>query len=404
MPDDVRLMAELGLTAYRFSISWPRVQPGGRGRLAPAGLDFYDRLVDELLGHGVQPWVTLYHWDLPSPLQESGGWADRDTADRFTDYAVAVHAALGDRVRHWLTLNEPWSAAWLGHGAGVHAPGVRDRGTAVRAAHVLLLAHGRATRELRRQASWGQQIGIALNLGLVRPARGRWGDPTVKRAVRIVDAMLNRWWLGALLDGGYPQDALSALATSMDGVVLPGDVEDIAQPLDLLGVNYAGDQLVDVHGRPERSLAAAFPLPDRVTGGEPGEATASGSPVTPQGFRDLLVRIVTDHPSAPPLVITENGAAYTDVEPPAGTGVVEDPRRVSYLTGHLGALAEAIDLGVDVRGYFARSLLDGFEWSHGYTQRFGLVHVDFETQERRRKRSFEVYRDVIARARRSVLT
>ena len=397
--EDVALLAELGVDAYRFSVSWPRVQPTGRGEVSAAGLDFYDRLVDTLLAAGVQPWVTLYHWDLPAELEAAGGWPDRDVVDRFAEYAVAVHAALGDRVRHWTTLNEPWCSAWLGYGQGEHAPGRNDRGLAARASHHLLLAHGRAVRALRGQAPPDHQLGVVLNLFPARAVAGKAGDPAVAEAVRVVDGVQNRWWLDAIFRGRYPDDVLAILAPALDGVIEDGDLAEINAPLDLLGVNYYNDQLVDAGGPPERTLSGAYPVPPEITAGEPeGLATSMGWPVTPDGLRETLLRIGRHYPDAPPLVVTENGAAQDD-PPPGADGVVDDGPRVDYLLAHLDATAAALRDGADVRGYFAWSLLDNFEWAWGYTQRFGLVHVDFESQRRRPKRSFHAYRRAIAAAR-----
>jgi beta-glucosidase len=399
--EDVGLLGELGVDAYRFSVSWPRVQPGGRGEVSPDGVGFYDRLVDHLLAAGVQPWVTLYHWDLPEELEAAGGWPGRDIADHFTEYALAVHDVLGDRVRHWTTLNEPWCSAWLGYGQGEHAPGLADRGLAARASHHLLLAHGRAVRALRAQAPGDHQFGVVLNLFPARAVTGKAGDPEVADAVRVVDGVQNRWWLDAVLNGSYPADVLDLLEPHLEGVVADGDLDEIRAPLDLLGVNYCNDQLVDLDGPAERTLSGAYPVPERITAGEPeGEATAMGWPVTPDGLREILVRIGRDYPDAPPLVVTENGSAQADPVPAPDDDVVEDQPRVEYLRAHLDATVAALRDGADVRGYFAWSLLDNFEWAWGYSQRFGLVHVDFETQRRRRKRSFEEYRAAIAAARR----
>ena len=398
--EDVALLAELGVDAYRFSVSWPRVQPGGRGAVSAGGVDFYDRLVDTLLAAGVQPWVTLYHWDLPEELEAAGGWPGRDVVDRFTEYAVAVHDALGDRVRHWTTLNEPWCSAWLGYGQGEHAPGRTDQELAARASHHLLLAHGRAARALRAQAPPDHELGVVLNLFPARAVPGKEDDPRVAEAVRVVDGVQNRWWLDAVLRGSYPQDVLDLLAPELDGVIADGDLDEIRAPIDLLGVNYYNDQLVDAGGPAERTLSGAYPVTPEITAGEPaGLATSMGWPVTPDGLREMLVRIGRDYPQAPPLVITENGSAQSDPVPRPDDDLVEDPPRVEYLLAHLDATVAALRDGSDVRGYFAWSLLDNFEWAWGHSQRFGLVHVDFETQRRRRKRSFEVYRHAIAAAR-----
>jgi beta-glucosidase len=402
---DVELLRELGVQAYRFSIAWPRVQPGGKGPLSASGLSFYDRLVDALLGVGVQPWITLYHWDLPEGLQDEGGWAERDLADRFADYAVAVHVALGDRVRCWATLNEPWCSAWLGYGSGEHAPGLADHELAARASHHLLLGHGRAVAGMRAQAPADHQFGIVLNLFPIRPddAVPAPALPFLRRAAERIDAIQNRWWLDALLHGDYPADAMDLLAPYLDGVIGADDMDEISQPLEFLGVNYYHDALIvpdtdqaatDDHGPYPgvRGVRPADPAPD---------ATSMGWPVTPDGLRRTLLRIGTDYPAAPPLVVTENGSAWED--PPGAIAVrdgpIPDPQRVDYLRRHLAATAQAVAEGADVRGYFAWSLIDNFEWACGYSQRFGLVRVDFHHQERRRRTSFEAYRDLITAAR-----
>ncbi len=404
--EDVALLRGLGVDAYRFSLSWPRLQPQGKGPLEAAGLSFYDRLLDELLAAGLDPWATIYHWDLPQPLQNVGGWPVREVADRFADFAVAVHAALGDRVRSWMTLNEPWCSAWLGYGAGRHAPGATDIGLAARAAHHLLVAHGQAMLGMRQQAPADHSFGIVLNPGSYRPDDGLSVDQVavVRPAAAILDGIHTRWWLDGLLLGSYPQDVLDLLAEPLDGVVLDGDPALISQPLDYLGVNYYSDVLL----RPRfEGLAAGRPEPElpgteavSVVVGGPG-STTMGWPVTPDGLRALLLRIATEYPAVP-LVITENGSAWHDSRstlqvredvPPAP---IPDPARVAYLEAHLAALAAAAAQGVDIRGYFAWSLMDNFEWSHGYTQRFGLVRVDFDTLERRPRASYETYRALIA--------
>jgi len=403
--EDVALMAELGADAYRFSISWPRVQPGGRGPLAAAGVGFYDRLVDELLGAGIQPWATLYHWDLPLELAgAAGGWTGRDVVDRFTEYALAIHSALGDRVRDWTTMNEPWCSSWLGYGSGEHAPGERNHVLAARASHHLLLAHGTAVRALRAQAPADHRLGIVLNLSNIHPAPGREDDLAVAAAARTIDGLQNRWWLDAVLTGRYPADVLELLDPSLEGVIQVDDLSVISTPIDVLGVNYYCDTFVDADGPAERTLSAAYPVPERFTSVDSGQSgTGIGWPVTPSGLTDILLRIGTDYPGAPPLAITENGSAYPDAATaPADGSMVEDPDRVAYLRSHLDALSVARQKGADVRADFAWSLIDNFEWSWGYTQRFGLVHVDFGTLARRPKRSFATYAEHIAAVRRDV--
>lgn len=402
--EDVALLRTLGVDAYRFSIAWPRVQPTGQGALDAKGLAFYDRLLDELLAAGIEPWATLYHWDLPQALQNLGGWPVREVADRFADYAVAVHAALGDRVRSWMTLNEPWCSAWLGYGSGEHAPGAADVGLAARAAHHLLLGHGQALAGMRAQAPADHSLGIVVNPGAYRAADSLPPNEVeeVQPAVTELDGLHTRWWLDALLLGTYPADTYAALAPHLQGIVQDGDLDVICQPLDFLGVNYYSDVLLQ-----PRSRGGAVPVPAlteaagvRVVSGGP-ESTTMGWPVTPDGLRVLLGRISRDYPPIP-VVITENGSAWHDsraalqVREPALPGPIPDPARVAYLRAHLAALAAAARQGVDVRGYFAWSLLDNFEWSHGYTQRFGLVRVDFDTGDRRPRSSFEAFRALIA--------
>lgn len=400
--EDVDLLRGLGVGAYRFSVAWSRVLPDGTGTLSTDGLGFYDRLVDSLLEAGIEPWVTLYHWDLPLPLHEAGGWPERDVADRFTDYAVAVHAALGDRVRAWSTMNEPWCSAWLGYGSGVHAPGERDRASAARAAHHLLLAHGRAVTAMRAQAPADHQFGLALNLFGVHPAPGvdLAAAPHVADAARLMDGLQNRWWLGALIGDGYPEDVVALLAADLDGAVREGDLDEIAAPLDFLGVNYYRDELLEPDDDPSAEGDGSYPGASGVRSAPAGpDGMSNGWAVTPGGLRDLLVRIGEEYPDAPPLFVTENGAAYDDTdEALTGDGVVEDPLRVAYLRSHVEAVGRAVADGADVRGYFVWSLLDNFEWAEGYTQRFGLVRIDPENQDRRPRRSFEVYREIIAGA------
>jgi beta-glucosidase len=392
--DDVALLHELGVPAYRFSLAWPRIQPGGRGPANPAGLDFYDRLVDELLRHRIEPVVTLYHWDLPQELQDAGGWPVRDTTERLADYAALVGARLGDRVRRWTTLNEPWCSAFLGHGTGEHAPGIRDPRQALLAVHHLLLGHGLATRRLREVLPGDAQVSLALNPSAVRPATS---DPADLAAARAVDGIANRIFFGPLFHGGYPQDVVAA--TQQAGIcdwehVRPGDLEIIATPLNALGVNYYTPLVVEAGTPPpaqERALLA-YPACTGVRLAEaPGPRTGQGWPVDASALVTLLGRIADEAPGLP-LMITENGAAYPDLPGPDG---VADVERVDYLRDHLAAVHEAIAAGVDVRGYFLWSFLDNFEWAYGYGQRFGLVHVDYPSQARTLKDSAHWYREVI---------
>jgi beta-glucosidase len=382
--DDVALMADLGLGAYRFSVSWPRVQPDGRGAVNQAGLDFYRRLVDALLEAAIEPWLTLYHWDLPQALEDTGGWPARDTAFRFAEFAAAVHDAVGDRVRYWTTVNEPWCAAFLGYASGEHAPGRREPAAAVRAAHHLLLAHGLATLALRAQDA-SSQVGIGLNLYAVSPASGEEADLD---AARRIDGLQNRFFLDAVLHGRYPSDVLEDLrAVAGEDLVRDGDLATIATPLDMLGVNYYSR--FTVSGRPAgRASAAAAPTDSGSpwVGSEHVGFVDSGLPVTGMGWEiddsgllEVLVRLTREYPPIP-LAVTENGAAFHDEI--AADGGVHDPERLAYLQAHMGACRQAIAAGVPLHGFFAWSLMDNFEWAWGYTKRFGLVYVDFDTQER----------------------
>ena len=379
-PEDIASLAGAGLKAYRFSLSWPRIQPDGRGPGHRAGLDHYRRVVETCLEHGVTPWVTLYHWDLPQALEDAGGWLHRDTAARFADYTVEVERALGDVVSHWVTVNEPKVAAHAGYGAGIHAPGLRSGDGANVAAHHLLLAHGMATAALRSGTRQEQTVGVTLDLTVAVPVSD---SPADVAAARRVDGNFNRWFLEPVLQGHYPEDMVAWFGGTP--FVQDGDLELIAAPVDFLGFNYyrrqhvrAGDGAVRAGQGSPLALDAEVVLPPGVP------VTSVGWPVEPEGLRELLVRLHTDHPRIP-LVVTENGAAYPDQVGPDGT--VDDPRRVAYLDGHLRALHAALDQGVDVRGWFAWTLLDNFEWAEGYAARFGLVHVDFDTQRRTPKTS-----------------
>ncbi len=382
-PQDLDLARSLGVNAYRFSIAWPRVFPLGRGvRPNEPGLAFYDRLVDGMLARGLEPWATLYHWDLPQALQErQGGWASRDTVAAFLEYTDAVTRRLGDRVKHWITHNEPWCTAFLGHHEGNHAPGVRDFRTALQVCHHLLLSHGLAVPQIRANVA-GAQVGITLSLHPIRPASGQRADAAA--AVRH-DALRNRWFLDPLYGRGYPADAL-ALLGSLAPQVQPGDLEAIAAPTDFLGVNYYFPEVVaDAPGQ--------GPLATRVVD-EPGvERTAFGWPVSPQGLVDLLLRVQRDW--APNRVfLTENGSTYDDVVLPDGR--IEDAERRSYLARHLEAARRAREAGVPLEGYFAWSLLDNFEWAEGYVRRFGLTYVDYATQRRTLKASGRWYAGFLA--------
>ena len=384
---DLDLLAAMGIESYRFSIAWPRVQPDGRGALNRRGVRFYRRLVEGLLERGIEPVPTLYHWDLPQALQDDGGWAARDTTERFAEYARLMAAELGDVAAQWITHNEPWVVAFLGHAHGVKAPGVKDWPTALRVAHHLLVSHGLAVQALRAGTPAGTPVGITLNLHPQRPVSDSEEDCA---AALVADGHTNRWFLDPVLRGSYPEDmlALYGRAFGPSDSVLPGDLELIAQPIDFLGVNYYF---------PHRVAADPAAAPLGVRQAEPvGPLTTMGWEQDPSGLHEILVRVRRDYGDVP-IAITENGAAFDDGD--IVEGYVDDPARVAYLQGHLAALARAIADGVDVRRYHVWSLLDNFEWEHGYDQRFGIVHVDYETQRRVPKRSGLWYRDHIAESR-----
>ena len=391
--DDVALMASLGLNAYRFSVSWPRVQPGGSGPANQKGLDYYRQLLDELAEHGIAGALTLYHWDLPQELQDEGGWAARDTALRFADYASLVASALGDRVRNWITLNEPQVVASHGYRSGEHAPGLHDPAAATAATHNLLLAHGLATGAIRAAVP-GASVGITLDLHPVR-LLGEARPDVLHRAALITDADLNGLYLEPVLYGRYPEHASEALLPP-ESLIQAGDMATIGQPIDFLGVNYyssaylrAGDpdDLRRNESRPRCGLPGVVEYsPDWL------ERTAMGWLVDPDGLYELLIRL-SKETGGMPLYITENGCAAEDYVNPEG--LVNDPERVRYLHQHLAAAARAIDDGVNLAGYFVWSLLDNFEWGWGYQKRFGIIYVDYGTQHRIVKSSAHFYSDVV---------
>jgi beta-glucosidase len=399
--DDLDHLAAIGVDAYRLSIAWPRVQPGGRGALNRAGVDFYKRLIDGLTERGIRPVVTLYHWDLPQELEVAGGWPSRETALRFADYAERMAGELGDRVHMWTTLNEPWCSAYLGYASGVHAPGRTEPESALAAVHHLNLGHGLAARAIRA-ASSDAQVSLTLNLHVVRPA-----DPASaadRDAVRTIDAIANRAFLGPVLDGAYPDDLLADTAHVCDwAFVLDGDTTTTQAPLDVLGVNYYSTQIVR-HVPPGQSVSqddghassGASPwvgADDVEFVRPPGPYTAMGWNIDPSGMTELLTSVGRTYPNTP-LMVTENGAAFADEV--SADGAVHDPERIDYLNRHIAAVGEAIGAGIDVRGYFAWSLIDNFEWSYGYDRRFGLIYVDYPTQKRIWKDSATWYRDLIA--------
>ena len=377
--DDISLMRELGLDAFRFSIAWPRVLPEGRGNVNTKGLDFYDRLVDELLANGIVPYVTLFHWDTPQALEDAGGWPARETVDAFGDYVEAVAGRLGDRVGHWITHNEPWVVSWIGHAWGHHAPGRTSDRDALATAHHLLLSHGRAVEILRR-VSPQSKVGITLNLDHPYPASPDEADVA---AARWVDGMHNRWFLDPIFRASYPADLADEWADILPEIH-DGDLQEIAAPIDFLGVNNYTSPLVGAGVNGGRS---------EIVRREEADHTDMGWEIVPDGLHDLLVRLRDDYRPAA-VYVTENGAAFPDVR--GHDGSVDDPERQSYFEAHIGAAARAIAAGVPLRGYFAWSLLDNFEWAWGYWKRFGLVYVDYPTLERVPKGSFYWYRDLIA--------
>ncbi|MGW0883590.1 GH1 family beta-glucosidase [Streptomyces sp. NPDC002671] len=377
--EDIGLMRQLGVNAYRLSVAWPRVRPGGDGPVNPGGLAFYDRLVDALLEAGITPSVTLYHWDLPQVLQDRGGWPARETALAFAEYASVVAARLGDRVTHFATLNEPSCSAWIGHLEGTMAPGVTDLTAAVRASYHLLLGHGLATQAIRAAAP-GAQVGIVNNLSTVHPATGR---PEDVAAARRHDGHVNRWWLDPVHGRGFPADMREVY-----GIELPeqaGDLEAIAAPLDWLGLNYYFPAYVadDPAGPAPRARSVRRPGVSRT--GMDWEIDASG-------IETLLLRLTEEY-GARKIYVTENGSAFPDGVRPDGS--IDDPERQDYLEAHLAACAAAARKGAPLAGYFAWSLLDNFEWAYGYAKRFGLVHVDYRTQVRTIKGSGHRYADLV---------
>ena len=405
-PEDVALMKQLGLGAYRFSVSWPRVRPG-HGAVNASGIAFYDSLVDELLTAGIEPWLTLYHWDLPQELEDLGGWAHRDTAYRFAEYALSVHEALGDRVSRWTTLNEPWCAAFLGYAAGAHAPGRQEPAAAIAAAHHLLLGHGLAVEALRA-ADPALSLGITLNLSVVDPVDADSAEDV--DAARRIDGQINRVFLDPLFRGSYPEDVVADLAALWPAdLVQEGDLAAIAAPLDFLGVNYYHGEAVslrpaanreEMEAPTDRATMTPFPAAEGIYFHSRAlPRTSMDWEVQPEGLTRLLVRLHEEYaaPGGAVLYVTENGAAYDDEITPDGE--VHDAERVLYLEQHLAAVADAIDAGAEVRGYFYWSLLDNFEWAWGYAKRFGIVHVDYDTLERTPKDSARRYAELIAAAR-----
>jgi beta-glucosidase len=383
-PEDLAIMKRLGLDAYRFSIAWPRVIPTGRGAVNPLGIDHYDRFVDALLEAGIRPFVTLFHWDLPSALQALGGWPERDTAYAYAEYAAVVAARLGDRVRDWNTVNEPSCSAWIGHLEGRFAPGVRDLTKAVQASHHLLLAHGLGVEAIRANAALPANIGLVCNPSGIEPASDR--DEDVQAAARM-DGHVNRWWLDPSNGRGYPADMIEVYG--VEPPVLGNDLDVIAAPTDYHGLNYYFRQFIENNPAGPAPFARQVRLENAAT-------TAMGWEIYAQGLADLIHRLHDEYGSRA-IYITENGAAFDDKV--SEDGSIQDADRIAYLEEHLRAVAGAVEAGAPVKGYFAWSLLDNFEWANGLDKRFGLVRVDYDTQVRTIKASGHFYADLIARHR-----
>ncbi len=389
LEEDLDLLADLGVNAYHFSVAWTRVIPDGAGRTNTGGLGFYDRLVDGLLDRGIEPWLTLYHWDLPQALQDRGGWSSRSTVGAFARYAAVVADSLGDRVKHWITHNEPWVATYLGHLYGVFAPGIRDWETAIEVGHNILLSHGRAVEAIRDTVD-SASVGISLDCRPNSPATESAED---RAAAKHFDGFRNRWFFDPIFGRGYPEDMLRAFHVEgrIDGLepsfVRGGDLDQIATPIDFLGLNYYTTASVAA-GTEESDNAERPPGPD-----QPEGYTEMGWAIDPHGLRDYL-GLVNSRYQPRSIVVTENGASYSDG--PGDGGVIGDQRRIDYLQGHVEAVVAAAEAGVPVDGYFVWSLLDNLEWTQGFDQRFGLVWVDHETQKRRPKQSFHWYGELVA--------
>jgi beta-glucosidase len=391
-PEDIELMKELGLQSYRFSFAWPRMFPKGDSTREERGFDFYDRLIDKLLEANIEPLATLYHWDLPQALQDKGGWVNRDIVKHFADYSTAVVERFGDRVKKFSPINEPWVVAWLGYGIGIHAPGITDRRSAFAAAHHTVLAHAASTNAMRAVRN---DILTGPVLNQARHVADDLNDPAQAHAANIGDAHQNRFWMDAFMKGSYPQVLLDNYGDELTSVIKDGDLKAATVKNDFIGINYYFDNRIgkSLGGKPEwHSISGMFELDIDET--PRGPLTDMGWPLTPNGLEDLLVRWHKEYGTAlPDLYITENGAAYDDG--PDANGIVKDQRRIDYLQTHLKAVSNAISQGSPVKGYYQWSLMDNFEWALGYEKRFGIVHVDFDTQKRTIKESAKWYSNVI---------
>ena len=378
--DDINLMKDIGVNAYRFSISWPRIFPSGYGAINQAGIDFYSQLVDGLLYNGIKPFVTLYHWDLPQKLQDQGGWPSRKIVDHFAAYADIVSRTLGDRVKDWITLNEPWVSAFVGYLDGRHAPGHTDLGEALTAAHHLLLSHAKAVPVIK-QNSPDSNVGITVNLTPSEPASLSNAD---RKASNWSDGYINRWFLDALVGRGYPQDIVNGFSVSMD-FIESGDMELISEPVDFIGVNYYTRNIARADNLAEDENEK--PIVSRGS-----QITEMDWEVYPPGLYNILGRLHFDY-RFPAIYITENGAAFPDFI--TADGEVDDQDRLSYIKRHLDMVLKAVEIGVPVKGYFVWSMMDNFEWAHGYSKRFGIVYVDYKTQKRIIKSSGKWYQKFI---------
>lgn len=379
--EDLDLARDIGLNSYRFSIAWPRIFPNGRGGQPNSrGLDFYSRIVDGMLDRGLEPWATIYHWDLPQALQEQGGWNNRDTVAAFAEYADVLSQHLGDRVKRWITHNEPWCTAFHGHYEGVHAPGIKDWKTALQVCHHVLLSHGVAVPIIKSNVS-DAEVGIALSLHPLKPASSSAQD--LAATIRH-DGLRNRWFLDPLFQRGYPEDVWAICGSDVP-TVQNGDLKAISVPTDFLGINYYFPETV-AHATGENPLSTRVVAPENI------ERTAFGWEVSPDGLGALLRRVTKEY-APKQIYVTENGSTYDDVV--STDGRIDDVLRSRYFARHLNSLRDELENGVPVRGYFAWSLLDNFEWAEGYIRRFGLIHVDFSTQQRRLKQSAEWFRSFL---------
>lgn len=391
-PQDIALMQEIGLQGYRFSFAWPRMFPLGDGVREERGFDFYDRLIDSVLEAGIEPLATLYHWDLPQAMQEKGGWVHRDIVSRFADYSTAVVERFGDRVKKFTPINEPWVVAWLGHGIGIHAPGIKDRASAFAAAHHTVLAHAASTNAMRAVRS-DILTGPVLNQANYVP--DDVNDSFQAHTAEVLDAVQNRFWMDAFMYGSYPEILLKEFGAELSAVIKEGDLQAATVKNDFIGINFYFDSRVgaEVDGLDQwHSISSLFGSASDET--PRGPVTDMGWPLTPEGLENLLVRWHKEHgDKLPDLYITENGVAYGDG--PDSEGRIRDLRRIDYLRTHLKAISKAIDQGAPVKGYYQWSLMDNFEWALGYEKRFGIIYVDFDTQERIIKDSGYWYRDQI---------